>query len=196
MKVICIFYLERKIICIYTYIFIHTHTYIYIHQGISSCNYHAQSLEWCPTLREPINCSLPGSSVYGIFQARILKWVTIPSSRDLPNPGFEPTSAALQVHPLLLSHWGSQYNFEAWKIPRSAVYKLETQETQWYSSSSMSLKADKTNTQLEDSKAEKANSLVLLLLLLLLFLRPSGSCMRLTQISKDNLFCPDYKFEC
>ena len=40
------------------------------------------------------------------------------------------------------------------------MYKLETQETQWYSSSSMSLKADKTNTQVEDSKAEKANSLV------------------------------------
>ena len=103
MKVICIFHLERKIICIYTYIFIHIYTYI--HKGISSYNYHAQSLEWCPTLCEPISCSLPGSSVHGIFQARILKWVTIPSSRDLPNPGFEPVSPALQVHSLLLSHW-------------------------------------------------------------------------------------------
>ena len=32
----------------------------------------------CPTLCDPINCSLPGSSVHGIFQARILEWVAIP----------------------------------------------------------------------------------------------------------------------
>ena len=29
----------------------------------------------CPTLRDPIDCSLPGSSVHGIFQARVLQWV-------------------------------------------------------------------------------------------------------------------------
>ena len=31
----------------------------------------------CPTLCDPIDCRLPGSSVHGIFQARILKWVAI-----------------------------------------------------------------------------------------------------------------------
>ena len=31
----------------------------------------------CPTLRNPMNCSLPGSSVHGIFQARVLEWVAI-----------------------------------------------------------------------------------------------------------------------
>ena len=31
----------------------------------------------CPTLCDPMDCSLPGSSVYGIFQARILEWVAI-----------------------------------------------------------------------------------------------------------------------
>ena len=30
----------------------------------------------CPTLRDPMDCSLPGSSVHGIFQARVLEWVT------------------------------------------------------------------------------------------------------------------------
>ena len=34
---------------------------------------------------------LPGSSVHGILQARILEWVAVPSSGDLPNPGIEPT---------------------------------------------------------------------------------------------------------
>ena len=31
----------------------------------------------CPTLRGPTDCSLPGSSVHGIFQARVLEWVAI-----------------------------------------------------------------------------------------------------------------------
>ena len=29
----------------------------------------------CPTLHDPIDCSLPGSSIHGIFQARVLEWV-------------------------------------------------------------------------------------------------------------------------
>ena len=36
--------------------------------------------------------SLPGSSVHGILQARILEWVSMVSSGDLPNPGIEPES--------------------------------------------------------------------------------------------------------
>ena len=44
------------------------------------CAYvHAQSL-LCPTLFGPLDYSLPGPSVYGIFQARILEWVAIPFS--------------------------------------------------------------------------------------------------------------------
>ena len=42
--------------------------------------------------------NLPGSSVHGIFQARILEWVVMPSSGDLPDPGIElefPPSPAL-----------------------------------------------------------------------------------------------------
>ena len=36
----------------------------------------AKSLQ-CPTLCDPMDCSLPGSSVHGIFQARVLEWVAI-----------------------------------------------------------------------------------------------------------------------
>ena len=46
----------------------------------------------CPTLYHPMDCSLPGSSVHGIFQARILEWVTISTSRGSSHPGIEPTS--------------------------------------------------------------------------------------------------------
>ena len=33
----------------------------------------------CPTLSDPMDCSLPGSSTHGIFQARVLEWVPLPS---------------------------------------------------------------------------------------------------------------------
>ena len=44
-----------------------------------------------------MDCSLPGSSVHGISQARILEWIAIFSSRDLPDPGIEPESPVLAV---------------------------------------------------------------------------------------------------
>ena len=36
----------------------------------------------CPTLLDPMDCSLPGSSIHGIFQARVLEWGAIAFSRD------------------------------------------------------------------------------------------------------------------
>ena len=42
----------------------------------------------------PMDCSLLGSSVHGISQARTLEWVAIPTPGGLPNPGMEPTSLA------------------------------------------------------------------------------------------------------
>ena len=52
---------------------------------------------------DPTGCSLPGSSVHGISQARILEWVAISSSRGFPNPGIEPESPALQAD--FFTHW-------------------------------------------------------------------------------------------
>ena len=48
---------------------------------------HAWSVaQLCLTLFYPLNCSLPGSSVHGIFQARILEWLAISSSRTYSPP--------------------------------------------------------------------------------------------------------------
>ena len=41
----------------------------------------AKSLHLCPTLSDPVDCSPPGSSVHGIFQAGMLEWVAMHSSR-------------------------------------------------------------------------------------------------------------------
>ena len=54
----------------------------------------------CPTLCDPMDCSPPDSSVHGIFQARILEWVAISFSRDLPDPGIELGSSASQADAL------------------------------------------------------------------------------------------------
>ena len=45
-------------------------------------------------------CSLPGSSVHGLFQVRILEWVAISFSRGSSPPKIEPGSPALQVDSL------------------------------------------------------------------------------------------------
>ena len=37
----------------------------------------AKSLQLCPTLCDPMDCSLPGSSIHGIFQSRVLEWGAI-----------------------------------------------------------------------------------------------------------------------
>ena len=42
----------------------------------------AMSLQSCPTLHDPMDCSLPGSSVHGIFQARVLEWGAIAFSNQ------------------------------------------------------------------------------------------------------------------
>ena len=57
-------------------------------------------IQLCQTLWESMDCSPPGSSVPGILQARILEWVAFPSPEDLPNPGINPGSSALQADSL------------------------------------------------------------------------------------------------
>ena len=46
----------------------------------------AQSLQSCPTLGNPMDCSPPGSSVHRSLQARIMEWVVMPSSRGSSRP--------------------------------------------------------------------------------------------------------------
>ena len=71
--------------------------YVYIHSFIHSTNTIEHLLyvgiyivvlvvQSCPTLCDPMDCSLPGSSVHEILQARILGWVAIPFSRGSSPP--------------------------------------------------------------------------------------------------------------
>ena len=60
-----------------------------------------------PTLCDPVDCSLPGSSFHGILQAKILEWIAISFSRDLPDPGIEPGLPHCRQILYRLSHQGS-----------------------------------------------------------------------------------------
>ena len=57
-------------------------------------------IQSCTTLCDLMDCSPPGSSIHGVFQARVLKWVAFPSPGDLPDPGIEPGSPTLQADAL------------------------------------------------------------------------------------------------
>ena len=57
-----------------------------------------------------MDCTLSGSSVHGILQARILEWVAI-SLGDVPDPGVEPRSPALQADALSSEPPGKPRNY-------------------------------------------------------------------------------------
>ena len=59
---------------------------------------------------DPMDCSLPASSVHGILQTRILKWV-VPTPGDLPNPRTKPRSPTWQADSYHLNHQGKPNSF-------------------------------------------------------------------------------------
>ena len=74
---------------IYTHKYTHTHTHTHTHLAYSlyKCMYCCCLVsKSCPALCDPLDCSPPGSSVYGISQARILGWVAISFFRGSSQP--------------------------------------------------------------------------------------------------------------
>ena len=55
----------------------------------------------CLTLCDPVDCSPSGSTVHGIFQARILEELPFSPPGDLPDPGIKPISPALEADSLV-----------------------------------------------------------------------------------------------
>ena len=96
---------------------------------------HAKSLQLCLTLCNHMDCSSPGSYVYGILQARILKWVAMPSSRDLSKPGTKPVSPTLQVDSLPTEppgkppSWGEQEPLSFIRWERKSRFPMWSTDT-------------------------------------------------------------------
>ena len=76
------------------------------------------SLESCPTLCDPMDCSQPGPSVHGLLQARILEWIVISSFRISSRPGDRTP------HFLCLLHW------RAGSLPVAPPGKVKVKVTQ------------------------------------------------------------------
>ena len=78
---------------------------------------HAKLLQLCPALCDPIDCSLPGSSVHGILQARILEWVTMPFSRGIfLTEGWKPRLLPLLHWQAGLYHWHHLGHLSAYQM--------------------------------------------------------------------------------
>ena len=75
--------------------FIHTHTVKW-----------SEAAQSCPTLCDPIDCSLPGSSLHGILQARVLEWVAISFSTHDTITTFK-TVKYPSAHPTLDNQWSA-----------------------------------------------------------------------------------------
>ena len=81
----------------------------------------------CLTLCDPVDCSLPGSSVHGILQARILELVACPPPGDLPDSGIKPVSLmfpALAARFFISSiTWEAQYKrLLVWKCAITVIF--------------------------------------------------------------------------
>ena len=87
---------------------------------------HAKSLQLHPTLCNDMDCSPPGSSVHGIPQARILKWVAISFSREFSNSGIELGSPAVQAESLLTEPSGNQ-TVQGWDFMDALLNRKEAE---------------------------------------------------------------------
>ena len=67
----------------------------------------AKLLQLCPTFCDPMNCSLPDSSVHGILQARILGWVAMPFQGIFPTQGLNLSLLWLLPCWQILYHWAT-----------------------------------------------------------------------------------------
>ena len=67
----------------------------------------------CPTLCDPMDCSLPGSSVHGIFQAIFLEWIAISFSKRSSQPRDQTQVPHCRQTLYHLSHQGSPCQYHA-----------------------------------------------------------------------------------
>ena len=93
------------------------------------CNFLAQL---CLTLCDPMDCSLPGSSLHGIFQARVLEWVAISFSRVSSQPRGQTQVSCIPGRRFNL--WATRESYIILKmfcIAEETINKMKRQLTEW-----------------------------------------------------------------
>ena len=90
----------------------------------------AKSLGWLyPTLCNPVDCSPPGSSVHGIFQARLLEWVAISFSRGPSRPRYRTWVSRIAGRRFTL--WSTREAQETRKPKRQGTPKCVPSDCSW-----------------------------------------------------------------
>ena len=105
----------------------------------------SEVVQSCLTLRDPMDCSLPGSSVHGSFQARVLEWVAIAFSRVHPLPPCKTDYSLFLMHanPFCLE------SSKGTKFMTSFSNIQYTKKNFWYSSSPIACSWEKRNISLK-----------------------------------------------
>ena len=136
-----------------------------------------------------MECSPPGSSVHGIFQARILEWVAVSYSRDLPDKGIKPAPLSLaggflttvppgKPHQLNLKNLKSRGPWQKELIPASLEYVK----------SPMSVAVNSCATvRMEKLLYQTSSRSVLVDLRTLESLKPLGTHLNISDMSIQNL---------
>ena len=70
----------------------------------------SEAAQSCPTLSDPVDCSPPGSSIHGIFQARLLEWSAIAFSRI-----YMQGRVYVYIYILIYNHMQGSFLEEMWK---------------------------------------------------------------------------------
>ena len=109
----------------------------------------AQSLQACPTLCDPMDFSPPSFSVHGILQARLLEGLPRPPPGDLPNPGIEPMSPAMQADSLPLIHWES---------PEARIYISSSEHCKCLKMTGTELTRQRSNKTKHQTPLSRVNS--------------------------------------
>ena len=85
----------------------------------------SEGAQSCPTLRDPMDCSLPGSSIHGIFQAGVLEWVPLPSPVNLAQFK-QPLPVLLLVQSLLEITLWKPVTFPSVSLSRYVLLTADT----------------------------------------------------------------------
>ena len=73
----------------------------------------------CPTLSNPMDCSLPGSSIHGVFQARVLEWVPLPKAK-------KPTWCVSSERVTTVGNWDSVSLGTLWKATEKTCLRHDS----------------------------------------------------------------------
>ena len=92
------------------------------------CEHEREVAQTCPTLCDPMDCSLPGSSVHGIFQAMVLEWIAISFSKGSSQP--RDRTRVSRIIDRRFTLWATREVWVAWKL-KAKVLVVQSSLTLW-----------------------------------------------------------------